>query len=169
MGPTQRCAPQRSTSSPRPPTPAPTPSSNAAGAPHTTPQEELRHLNALVDTPDPASFDRAVQLALSEVRTQNAPYLLRRAIAHPTLGAHAWRTVSSAWDVVTERFPDNSLPRMLEGIRGLSDTGVAREVESFVARHPVSSGDRIVAQHIERMWVTVVAADRVRSELGAGG
>ncbi len=76
--------------------------------------------------------------------------------------------VSSSWDTVTERFPDNSLPRMLEGIRGLSDTDTAREVESFVARHPVNSGDRIVAQHIERMWVTVVAAGRVRSELGAG-
>jgi puromycin-sensitive aminopeptidase len=130
-----------------------------------SPQEELRYLNALVDTDDPALFGRAIELALTEVRTQNAPYLLRRAISHPTLGALAWDRVSGAWERVTERFPSNSLPRMLEGIRSITDRELAGRVEAFLAHHPTPSGERLVAQHVERMWVTVTAALRVRGEL----
>ena len=56
-----------------------------------TPQEELRYLNALVDTPDTGRFDHALELAATEVRTQNAPYMLRRALTHPALDGRARR------------------------------------------------------------------------------
>lgn len=130
-----------------------------------TPQEELRFLNALVDTDDPALFDRTLELAATEVRTQNAPYLLRRAIDHPTLGRQAWDLIAARWDELIERFPSNSLPRMLEGIRGVTDAGMAAAVEDFLYRHPTHSGDRQVAQHRERMSVSVAAARRARAEL----
>ena len=129
-----------------------------------TPQEELRYLTALVDTDDPALFDRSLQLAVDEVRTQNAPYLLRRAIAHPTLGDRAWRHVTERWELIGEKFPSNSLPRMLEGIRSIGDRTTAEQVERFLAEHPLPSGERTVAQHIERMWVTVAAAERTAAE-----
>jgi puromycin-sensitive aminopeptidase len=131
-----------------------------------TPQDELRYLQALVDTEDPELFDRAVDLAVREVRSQNAPYLLRRAIDHPRLGGRAWATVAQRWDEVTERFPSNSLPRMLEGIRGTTDAAVAGSIEAFMARHPVPAGELQATQHVERMWVTVAAADRVRAAMG---
>jgi puromycin-sensitive aminopeptidase len=130
-----------------------------------TPQDELRFLNALVDAADPALFAHALELAATEVRTQNAPYLLRRAIDHPTLGAEAWALVAQRWDELAERFPSNSLPRMLEGIRGLTDSELAGSVESFLHDHPTPSGERQVHQHLERMWVTVGSAERVRAEL----
>jgi puromycin-sensitive aminopeptidase len=130
-----------------------------------TPQDELRFLNALVDAGDPALFAHALELAATEVRTQNAPYLLRRAIDHSTLGAEAWALVAQRWDELAERFPSNSLPRMLEGIRGLTDRELAGSVESFLHGHPTPSGERQVHQHLERMWVTVDSAERVRAEL----
>jgi puromycin-sensitive aminopeptidase len=130
-----------------------------------TPQDELRYLNALVDTDDPTLFATTLELAATEVRTQNAPYLLRRAIDHPTLAAMAWEFVSTRWEELAERFPSNSLPRMLEGIRGISDDRVARAVEEFTTQHPLPSGTQQVAQHVERMWVTVAAARRARAEL----
>jgi hypothetical protein len=55
---------------------------------------------------------------------------------------------------------------MLEGIRGISDDRVAQAVEEFLGLHPLSSGTQQVAQHVERMWVTVAAARRARAELG---
>ena len=107
----------------------------------------------------------ALELAATEVRTQNAPYLLRRAIDHPTLGRLAWELVSERWDELAERFPSNSLPRMLEGIRGITDADLARSIEAFLHEHPLPSGERQVAQHQERMWVTVAAARRTRADL----
>ncbi len=132
----------------------------------TTPQEELRYLNALVDTDDATLFDRALELATTEVRTQNAPYLLRRAIHQSVLGARAWSFVTERWDELTDRFPSNSLPRMLEGIRTLSDPSVADDVTRFIHNHPLPTGTQQVAQHLERMGVTVAAAQRVRDEIG---
>ncbi len=131
----------------------------------TTPQEELRLLNALIDTPDPDDFGRTLELTLTDVRTQNAPYLLRRGIAHPTLGPTAWTFVEERWTRVVERFPSNSLPRMLEGVRGITDRATAERVERFLSGVELPSGGRTVAQHLERMWVGVVAAGRVRGEL----
>jgi len=131
----------------------------------TTPQEELRLLNALIDTPDADCFAHTLELTLSDVRTQNAPYLLRRGIAHPTLGPAAWDFVESGWSQVVERFPSNSLPRMLEGVRGITDRPTAERIERFLAGIELPSGGRSVAQHVERMWVGVVAAGRVRAEL----
>ncbi len=125
-----------------------------------TPQDELRYLTALVDTDDEERFDHALDLAVDEVRTQNAPYLLRRAIAHPTLGSRAWRHITDRWELIGEKFPSNSLPRMLEGIRSICDRATAEQVEAFLDAHPLPSGERTVAQHVERMWVSVAAAER---------
>lgn len=133
-----------------------------------TPQEELRYLNALVDTDDEVLFARTLELAATEVRTQNAPYLLRRAIDHPRLGPVAWRFVADRWTELTDRFPSNSLPRMLEGVRGITDEDAASAVETFLSTHPTPSGERQVAQHLERMRVGVAAAARTRDSLAAG-
>ena len=130
-----------------------------------TPQEELRYLNALVDTPDTDRFDHALELAATEVRTQNAPYMLRRALTHPALDGRAWDFVSSRWDQLVERYPSNSLPRMLEGIRSITDRATAQSVERFLEEHPVPSGGRQVGQHVERMWVSVDSAERARAAL----
>jgi puromycin-sensitive aminopeptidase len=132
----------------------------------TTPQEELRYLNALVDTPDNDAFDRALRLAATEVRTQNAPYLIRRALTHPTFDRRAWQFVEERWDELTARFPSNSLPRMLEGVRSIADRATAESVESFLSTRSLRTGGRQVGQHLERMWVSVAAGERVRAALG---
>ena len=131
----------------------------------TNPQDELRYLNALVDTEDPVLFAHSLDLAATEVRTQNAPYLLRRAIDHPMLGPTAWDFVARRWQELQERFPSNSLPRMLEGIRGTTDAEVAATIERFLDEHPTPSGAQQVAQHVERMRVGVAAARRARDDL----
>ena len=131
----------------------------------TTPQEELRRLYSLADTDRPELFAHALDLAMTQVRTQNAPYLLRRALDHPTFGVDAWTTIQTRWVEVVERFPSNSLPRMLEGIRLLTDTAAAEQIEAFLGAREELAASMQVTQHIERMWVTVSTAERVRAEL----
>lgn len=128
-----------------------------------TPQDELRYLTALVDTADPELFTRTLNLILNDVRSQNAPYLLQRAIAHRAHATTAWDFIEENWDVIIERFPTNSLPRMLAGIRSTTDRRLAERIDRFTSDNPVPAGGQQVDQHIERMWVTVRSAERLRS------
>jgi puromycin-sensitive aminopeptidase len=129
-----------------------------------TPQEEQRFLFALAEVRDPDQFGRVIEFAASaEVRTQNAPYLLGTCIASRDHAAAAWSLVCDRWEELTDRFPSNSVVRMLNGIRSVSDRALASDIEHFLAAHPVPQGAKTLSQHLERMWVTVALGDAVRS------
>lgn len=126
-----------------------------------TPQEELRFLTALADFDDPELLREVLAMSLTdEVRTQNAPYLIRRALTNRDHGALAWWFVQDEWDTINERFPSNSIARMLEGIRALAAPEVAPEVFVFFESHEVPQGDKILAQHLERLEVNVALRTR---------
>ncbi len=128
-----------------------------------SPQAEQRALGALVATGDPELFKGALNLAADEVRSQDAPYMLRQALQNLDLAATAWDNVEANWDLYNERFPASALPRMLEGIRGFTDPDLADRVEKFLSSHPLPAGDRQVAQHREWMAANVVTAARLRA------
>jgi puromycin-sensitive aminopeptidase len=127
-----------------------------------TPQEEQRHLGALAMVRDPELFAAALGLAFGEVRTQDAPYLLRRALHNPLRGPSAWRHLTERWDDAIARFPSSGVPRMLEGIRSFTDEELAAEVARFLDEHPLAVGEAQVRQHLERMHAGVLAAQRLR-------
>ena len=131
-----------------------------------TPQDEQRHLGALVATVDPEQFRSALDLCLTEVRTQDAPYVLRRALANPEMGPLAWRFLTENFEQMRTRFPSGALPRMFDGIRGFTDPALAADVASFVRSNPLPSGARSMSQHLERMWASVAAAERIGAEDG---
>jgi puromycin-sensitive aminopeptidase len=56
---------------------------------------------------------------------------------------------------MNERFPSNSIVRMLAGIRSVGDAALAAEIEAFAAEHPVPQAKQTMRQHLERMRVTV--------------
>jgi puromycin-sensitive aminopeptidase len=130
------------------------------------PQDRERILRSLARFRDPDALARTLELSLSgSVRTQDAPYLLGETLANRDNGAAAWAFVSGRWDEVNERFPDNSIPRLIGGIRSLRDRGLAGEVAAFLDEHPIPQGALQVRQHIERMWVTVALAEREAGRL----
>ncbi len=133
-----------------------------------TPQEELRYLYALADVRDPQQMERVLELAMTpEVRTQNAPFLIGACVANRDNGALAWRAVEAHWDEMNERFPSNSIVRMLQGIRVVTDHGLASDIEAFMAEHPVPQGKQTLLQHLERMRVSVALRDREAGRLPA--
>ena len=94
-----------------------------------TPQEELRFLYALAEVRDPEQMARVLELAMTPaVRTQNAPFLIGSCIANRDNGAQAWKLVHERWDEMNERFPSNSIVRMLSGIRSVSDPALAADI-----------------------------------------
>ncbi|MCU1351832.1 MAG: putative aminopeptidase, partial [Acidimicrobiales bacterium] len=134
----------------------------------TTPQDALRHLAALADTDDPELVARFCELTLTdEIRSQDAPFLLGRALRNRVNGPLVWRFVASRWDDLVERFPTPSIARMLDGIRTFNDPALADEVEAFLDAHPVPQGAKQIAQHRERMRVSVAVRAREADPLAA--
>jgi puromycin-sensitive aminopeptidase len=121
-----------------------------------TPQEELRFLYALAEVRDPGQMARVLELAMTPaVRTQNAPFLVGSCIANRDNGPLAWQLVHERWDEMNERFPSNSIVRMLSGIRSVTDPALAADIEAFTAEHPVPQAKQTLLQHLERMRVSV--------------
>ena len=132
------------------------------------PQDRERFLFSLSRFRDPECLARTLELSLSgEVRTQDAPYLLAATIANRDNGERAWNFVAKHWDEASNRFPANSIPRMISGIRSLRERSVAHQAAAFLAEHPVPQGELQVRQHLERMWVTVALNERESPKLTA--
>jgi aminopeptidase N len=130
------------------------------------PQDRQRVLFALSRFRDAECLGRTLALALSgDVRTQDAPYLLGETLTNRDNGATAWAFVAANWAEIERRFPANSLPRLVGGIRSVRDRALADQVVAFLAEHPIPQGELQVRQHIERMWVTVALAEREAERL----
>jgi puromycin-sensitive aminopeptidase len=131
------------------------------------PQDRERLLLALSRFRDPACLQRTLDLTLSgAVRTQDAPYLLRETLANRDNGAAALAFVTGHWTEITARFPANSIPRLVSGIRAVRDRALAERAVAFLADHPIRQAQQ-VRQHVERMWVTVALAERESQRLAA--
>ena len=133
-----------------------------------TPQEEDRYLNALAGFGDPDLAARTFELAMTDVRSQDAPFLIRLLLWNREAGPATWRRVTEAWDQFPAKFPTSTLPRMLDGARGLCTTPeLAAEVTSFIESHPLAAGGRTVEQIVERLAMHVAFARREGPGLAA--
>jgi len=127
-----------------------------------TPQEEVRALAALSSVEDPELFARTIELYLStEMRTQNAPMVLAAALGSAVGGRAAWEAVRSRWVEINERYPSNTLSRLLEGLAAQVDPGLAADARAFLSEHPLPQGAKQVAQTLETMDVKVRFATEV--------
>ena len=127
------------------------------------PQTEQRNLRALADFRDTTLTDELLEAVVSgEIRTQDGPYLIRRALINPCVGSHVWAFVASHWDRLTAGFPSNSVARMLEGIVMLDTDEQAAAVADFLAANPVPQGAKQVAQHLERQRINAAFRARVQ-------
>jgi puromycin-sensitive aminopeptidase len=126
-----------------------------------TPQEETRFLFALANFRVPELIDRTLDLTISgEVRTQNAPYLLRGILLNRKARAQAWSFMKAHWEEMLRQYPDNSIPRMCEGIVGLVTPELEKDVREFFTVHPVKQGSKQLEQHLERLQVAVQCKKR---------
>jgi len=119
-----------------------------------TPQEQLRHLYALAEVDDESLLLATCEFAMSsDVRSQNAPFLLRAAIANRHHGASAWAFVRDHWEQALERFPSNTIVRMVESVKFLSAPELVDETAQFFAAHPIEQAAKTLEQVLERQRV----------------
>ncbi len=120
----------------------------------TTPQEQLRFLYALAEFPEAAQIERTVEFAFSgQVKSQNAPFLVHRAIANRWNGELAWSMLRQRWAEANEKFPSNTIVRMIDPVKLLTRPEVAADVQSFFAEHPIPQGAKTLDQILERQRV----------------
>ena len=130
-----------------------------------TPQEERRYMFALAAFPGDDELTQLLALIdAGDVRSQDAPFVLGRAVANHHQGITAWTHVRDNWDDLSERFPHNSIVRMVSGVESLADEAVAAEVVAFFADHPLPQAGKTLDQHLERMQVNVGVRRRIRAE-----
>ena len=133
----------------------------------TSPQDEERFRSALADVADPTSFANTLAMcADGRIRTQDAPYLLARAMQNRFCGFDAWLFVTSNWDEVLSRIPSNTVSRMLAGIVTLAEPDQVDHIEAFLDANPPQQGQLQVRQHRERLLVQKALRIRERERLG---
>jgi puromycin-sensitive aminopeptidase len=126
-----------------------------------TPQEETRYLFALGAFRQPELIDRTLKMTVSgEVRTQNSPYLMRGILFNKDARDNAWAFMKTQWEEMLRQYPDNSIPRMCEGIIGLVSAELEADVKQFFAQHPVKQGAKQIEQHLERLRIAVASQAR---------
>lgn len=126
-----------------------------------TPQEETRYLFSLAGFRVPELIERTLNMTVSgEVRTQNAPYLMRNLLLNKDAREKAWSFLKAHWEEMLRQYPDNSIARMCEGIVGLVTRELEADVQDFFSRHPVKQGAKQMEQHLERLRVAVLCKER---------
>jgi len=119
-----------------------------------TPQLKYRFMYALAEFPAQDQIDRTIDLALSgDVKTQDAPFLLNRCIANREHGAFAWERVRRQWPELVEKFPDNTIVRMVNSITMLTTPHVVADVQGFFSEHPIPQSAKTLEQLLERQRV----------------
>jgi puromycin-sensitive aminopeptidase len=133
-----------------------------------TPQEEQRYLFSLGSFQDRGLLQRTLDAAMtSDVRTQNAPYLIGSLMTNLDGGDLAWNLVKTRWDEMVAKFPDNTHARMLAGITALSTPELAAEVEEWLTVPRVKAGQKTVDQHLERLRINLSFRQREAGKLAS--
>ena len=123
----------------------------AASRQATSPQDKRRFLFALAAFEDPVLTRRTIDLALSEVRSQDAPGLIGAVFANPDAIETAWTYLQSRWPDVMKKVPPTSMRRVIGGTSGFCSAEKRDEVRDFLKEHSTAYADRTVTQTIERI------------------
>ena len=95
------------------------------------------------------------------IRSQDAPYLLASALTNINNGWLAWKYIKSNWEILKNKFPENSLVRMLSGIRSLNKDEYFKEIKTFFANdEKISQGQLQLKQHLEKLEINVIMRSR---------
>ncbi|MEO8215666.1 MAG: M1 family metallopeptidase [Acidobacteriota bacterium] len=130
-----------------------------------TPQESKRFLYALTAFSDPVLTRRTIDLALSEVRSQDAPGLLGATLEYPETADTAWSYLKSRWSDVLKKVPQTSMRRVISGTASFCSAKTREDVTDFFAQHPLPYAGRAITQTGERIEDCIALRDSQQGNL----
>ena len=133
-----------------------------------TPQEEQRYLYALAGFRQPELLRQTLDRTLNgEVRSQDAPFLVRALLTSVYSRELAWEFVKANWEAMSKRYPGSAYRRMYEGVTGLVSPALEQDVESFFTDRRIALGGKTLDQYLEQLRVAVRFQERESEPLAA--
>jgi len=121
-----------------------------------TPQEEQRYLYALAGFRQPELLRQTLERSINgEVRSQDAPFLLRALLSSVYGRELAWQFVKEHWEAMARQYPGSAYRRMWEGITALVSPDWERDVHDFFTTRHIVLGGKTLEQHLEQLRVAV--------------
>jgi puromycin-sensitive aminopeptidase len=126
-----------------------------------TPQEEQRYLYALAGFQPPELARETLERAINgEIRTQDAPFVVRGMLMTVYTRELAWDFVKRHWDAMDQRYPKHGMRRLAEGVTGLTTAALEADVTRFFAEKKPQFGGKTLAQYLEQLHVGVMLRER---------
>ena len=131
-----------------------------------TPQEEQRYLYALAGFQQPALVEQTLARTINgEIRTQDAPFVVRTMLMLVHSRERAWAFVKKQWDTMDRLYPKHGLRRMAEGVIGLATPEWEADVHRFFQERTIDFGGKTLEQYLEQLRVAVALRERERGAL----
>jgi len=133
-----------------------------------TPQEEQRYLYALAGFRQPELLRQTLEMTVNgEVRSQDAPFLIRTLLTSVDGRSLAWEFVKGHWESMARQYPESAYRRMYEGVPALVSAEWERDVRAFFADNKIDLGGRTLQQYLEQLRVAVAFQEREAEPLAA--
>ena len=131
-----------------------------------TPQEEQRYLYALAGFRDRQLIRQTLERAVNgELRTQDAPFVVRSMLVSVDARELAWDFVKQHWDTMDRLYPKHGMRRLAEGVTGLATPALEADVTRFFAEKKPQFGGKVLAQYLEQLHVAVLLRQRETAAL----
>lgn len=113
--------------------------------------EKVQYVTALAFFTDPTLVARTLAYATStNIRTQDAPALIRLLMQRPSASAPTWEHLKTNWERIERSFGIfQGIPRVVEGLQHLCDTASRNDVNRFFDTHRVAGTTRTLQQSLE--------------------
>ena len=131
-----------------------------------TPQEEQRYLYALAAFRQPALLRQTLERTVSgELRSQDAPFLVRALLGSVYAREMAWRFVKEHWRTMARQYPPSAYRRLYEGVTALVRRDWEEDVRAFFAANGIDLGGKTLDQYLEQLRVAVLFQEREAATL----
>jgi puromycin-sensitive aminopeptidase len=133
-----------------------------------SPQEEQRYLYALAAFRQPELITQTLQHTLDgEIRSQDAPYVVRAMLVSVWARGLAWEFVKGHWETMRRVYPPSAFRRLFDGVSALVRPEWEAEVRAFFPAHQIELGGKILEQYLEQLRVAVRFREREAGRVAA--
>jgi puromycin-sensitive aminopeptidase len=133
-----------------------------------TPQEEQRYLYALAGFRQPDLLQRTLEKTTNgEVRSQDAPFLMRALLVGVYSRALAWDYLKTHWETMARQYPASAYRRMYEGVTALVSPQWEQDVRDFFPSRKIVLGGKTLEQYLEQLRIAVRFQERAAVALSA--
>jgi puromycin-sensitive aminopeptidase len=133
-----------------------------------SPQQEQRYLYALAAFRQPELIAQTLQHTLDgEIRSQDAPFVVRAVLASVWGRGLAWEFVKAHWETMRRLYPPSAFRRLFDGVGALVRPEWEAEVRAFFPAHGIELGGKTLDQYLEQLRVAVRFREREAARIAA--